>query len=435
MDDHRRPINRASLTGIALLAACVGASGRGAVGLPPVQVTSDAATGELAGPSAHGPSVVVGDDGQPWVAWTEGSGSDSRSVVARRSVAGWRLVDARKGCTAPHLALSALGTLVAIRTCGDGPERDVFVAAYREDRWTEMPGLDRAALTTVRWEVGLESAVAVDGQGGIVVAAAGSSGLAVFRHDGTRWERLPTIAHSSTRVHGPAVAVDGGGAPLVAWSEQRDAAVRDAEVYAARFAGGAWSPLGGGEGRVSRHAPTEEQKHSESAAVFCTMVPGNFDFTNPALAPGPGARITLAFEGDTVERTGSCPTGQVFAGAYAGPDAAWDGPADAAQDVGLGAAGTIAETPTATSLPPDDVLLAWVEASVDGADAPRWIRVRRGAPGRWSPMPELPDVFDAYEPALAANATTACLAYRTPRGIGVRCAPLLTRGAQGDVPF
>jgi hypothetical protein len=50
-------------------------------------------------------------------------------------------------------------------------------------------------------------------------------------------------------------------------------------------------------------------------------------------------------------------------------------------------------------------------------------------------MPELPDVFDAYEPALAANATTACLAYRTPRGIGVRCAPLLTRGAQGDVAF
>jgi hypothetical protein len=400
-------------------------------------VSGDAGTGELLiGPSAHGPSVAVGSDGQPWVAWTEGSGNEARSVVAHRSLAGWRLVDARRGCAAPHLALTGSGTLVALRTCGDGPEREVFVAAYRDGGWGEMPGPDGAALTKVRWEVGLESGVAVDGQGMIVVAAAGSSGLAVFRHDGTRWQRLPAIPGASTRVHGPALAVDAGGALVVAWSEQREAAVRDFEIYGARFAGAAWSPLGEGDGRVSRHASMEEQKHPEGAAVFCTMVPGNFDFTNPALAPGPRGRIALAFEGDTVGRAGSCPSGQVFAGTFAAPDVAWDGPADAAQDVGLGATGTMAETPAAAFLPPDEALLAWVEASVDETEAPRWIRVRRGGAGRWSRVPELPDVSDAFEPALAASATAACLAYRSSRGIGVRCAPALgARGAQGDVPF
>ena len=134
--------------------------------------------------------------------------------------------------------------------------------------------------------------------------------------------------------------------------------------------------------------------------------------------------MTLAFEGDTVGRVESCPVGQVFAGTYASPDAAWDGPADVAKDVGLGSAGSLAETPALAALLPEEVRIAWVEAPLDGG--PRWVRVRRGAGARWAPVPELPDVADAFEPALAASATTACLAARAPDGIAVRCASLGT---------
>ena len=233
-------------------------------GLPSVQVEGDASAGEvLLGMKAHAPSVAVSSDGRPWVAWTLGVGPDSLALVARRTQAGWRALDARRGCDGALLAAYAPEGVVALWTCGDGPVRDVIVAAYREDRWIELPGNDRGPLTKVRWEVGRESSMAVDPAGRVVVAAATPAGLAVFRREGARWERLPAVPGASPRVHGTAIAVDARGAPVVAWSEQRDATAHDLEIYAARFDGGRWSPLGGTEGPSSRHAPAASQKHDE----------------------------------------------------------------------------------------------------------------------------------------------------------------------------
>ena len=174
------------------------------------------AWGELGGSATGGgisnngspsvaPTLAVGPDGRPWVAWHDGE--TNREVYVRRwNGAAWEQVGAGSATGGGISDTSRSSAWVELRVAGDGSAFAV---------WAE--------------------------------ARAGNDEVYGRRWNGTDWVELNGsasgggISNTPKRSGRPALALDANGRPWVAWAEQHD---DGQDIYLRRWDGAAWTPLG-----------------------------------------------------------------------------------------------------------------------------------------------------------------------------------------------
>jgi hypothetical protein len=221
------------------------------------------------------PALALDDEGQPVVAWTSASGRHLELHVARWSGARWELLPIHRtrllrepgdsyGCASqPSLAVRGERLVAAWRHGG--------AEASKSPAEAEADLLPRPeALTVVRWaerrwstpatflvgtpfhhgaEHPRPPAVALDGAGRALLAWThgdpASSTLRLRRWSGTTWEEL---GGSGTRGVGlavryvdPSLAFDEADHPVVAWSALLGG---NQEITVRRWTGERWEPLG-----------------------------------------------------------------------------------------------------------------------------------------------------------------------------------------------
>jgi hypothetical protein len=198
-------------------------------------------------------TLAIGADNQPLVAfnalrgawntwvqrWDEGTWQDLGASLNRN-------VD--DTAQEPFVVLESTGNpVVTWREGPTGEDADVLVKRWSGSTWQQVGApLD----ITLANEV-LSPAIAVDsGDRPLVAWAEGPTDnqlIYVKRWDAPSWEQLGTQVSRNAGYHSryPRVIVDKQDRPLVAWSEGPGGIGNDSNVYVSRWSGTSWSLLGG----------------------------------------------------------------------------------------------------------------------------------------------------------------------------------------------
>lgn len=234
---------------------------------------------------ALSPALALTPNDRPVVAWTErsaGEAEPARLNVRRWNGTVWQRLggtnlNVQPGCDAsePALAVDGAGNPVVAWTeqvtcmpTSPLPERRILVKRWTGSDWEllgaeGLPETSYAATTAggpngLRLRGGEEEsptaeapAVAIDKQGGVLVAWVADSVLRVHRWAGAAWipysaeDPLP-VPPSGTVHRRPKLAIDGAGRAIVAVGEMKlGGGTPLSSVHVLRFDGEAWEALGG----------------------------------------------------------------------------------------------------------------------------------------------------------------------------------------------
>lgn len=217
------------------------------------------------------PSLAIGADGTPIVAWVEGEVEwEPNEIYVRRwngstwvelgegSASGGGISNTAAGSSWPSLAIGDDGAPIIAWTEIDLNESgEIFVRRWNGASWAEL-GAGSATGGGISNTAGHSRVpfLAIGGDGTPIVAWEGQNDIFIRRWNGTAWVEIGAgsasgggISHTTIASWAPALAMDDDGAPVVAWF---DGGSTKAEIYVRRWNGTAWvvaspgSAAGGG---------------------------------------------------------------------------------------------------------------------------------------------------------------------------------------------
>jgi hypothetical protein len=204
------------------------------------------------GPSQF-PSLTIGANDTPWVAWLYGA-RDLR--LAQWTGTSWTeiggpVADPALGPVGrPSLAVDSTGAPVVawFRRNDSNGHMNVYVHRYKDGNWSSIEG-DGVVAGGAIWAS--NPSLAIDRSDFPVVAyqeqatqSGPTWGVFVSRWDGSSWQRVGGggLSTGPRESREPSLALDSGGQPVVAWTEATD---RNFEIYLRHYDGSSWAQLDG----------------------------------------------------------------------------------------------------------------------------------------------------------------------------------------------
>ena len=200
-------------------------------------------------------SLAVDGNGNQVVAWSESDGTSTNIYVKRWNGSAWAQVgglldvNSNKDAAEPALKLDLSGNPVVVWSELDGSIKKIYAKRWNGSAWTQVGS------SALSGSLNAEApALALDGGGNPVVtwrvfsASPLFSNIQVARWDGSAWGnvggKLDINDGGNTDFAGfnPSVGLTSSGNPVVAWSES-DANSRN--IYVKRWDGSAWTQIGG----------------------------------------------------------------------------------------------------------------------------------------------------------------------------------------------
>ena len=209
------------------------------------------------------PSLAIGPDGAPVVAWYDKSGGDLDIYVRRwngsvwvelgGSASGGGVSNNNGDSTHPSLAIDGDGRpVVAWHDNSDG-DRDIYLRRWNGTTWEELGGSASNGGISDNWAASGYPSLVIDGNDRPIVAwhddSGGARNIYLRRWNGTTWEELGGsasdggISGSLAASNDPSLVLGPDGAPIVAWQE--DSGFLNLDVYLRRWNGTSWEELGG----------------------------------------------------------------------------------------------------------------------------------------------------------------------------------------------
>jgi hypothetical protein len=208
-------------------------------GTNPINIDSNA--------RAYDPSLAIGSNGNPVIAWTElvGTPLSVRTMFAKRwSGTQWvRIGNSPAAGDVASLALDAANNPILTRNSEGG----ILVYRYITNGWQPLSyPLD----TTLTNPANFSSMARTSNNRPIVAwqenVSATDRDVYVKEWTGTSWQNLGIVDRVSTNpARVPSIAVGTDNRPVVAWGETSfDTAFRN-DIFVSRWNGTVWTPLGG----------------------------------------------------------------------------------------------------------------------------------------------------------------------------------------------
>ena len=216
-----------------------------------------------------GPSVVIGNDLMPIVAWSnEAAGLFNREIYVRRwngsswlemgtgSASGGGISNDEGIDRAPSMAIGTDG-LPIIAWSNDGPGccLEIYVKRWNGSAWVEMGGSASDGGISIGSGGADEPSLAIDSDGAFIVAWRNSfnfpnTDIYVRRWNGTAWVEMSQgsatergISNNSGTSEAPSLAIGPDGAPVIVWHDDSGG---DWEIYARRWNGATWVEMDNG---------------------------------------------------------------------------------------------------------------------------------------------------------------------------------------------
>lgn len=235
------------------------------------------------------PSMAVDSARLPVIAWQ--NGVTSQEIYVRRwngtawvemgagSGTGGGISDDGTDSNNPSLAIGPDDRpIVAWDNSWNNPP-EIFVRRWDGSAWIEM-GEGSASgggiSNTDTWSSSASLAIGADGAPIVAWAEGdGNSEIYVRRWDGTAWAELgagSATGHGISDTHehstGPFLAIDGSGAPIVAWGEgPHPAMCCGSEIFIRRWNGTAWVEMGAGSASGGGISQNESGSWAPSVAI------------------------------------------------------------------------------------------------------------------------------------------------------------------------
>lgn len=248
------------------------------------------------------PSVAIGPDNMPIVAWEDSSAGNWEIYVRRWNGTTWAemsINSAQAGgisknlgdSWSPSLAIGPDGRPAIAWSDNSAFYRQIFVRRWNGTTWAEV-GLGSATSGISQTESESSSpSLAIDPDNRLVVAwhdnVSGSYEVFVRRWNGTNWAEIGAGSASGMGISGqdewsidPSVAVGSDGKPIIAWW---DANSGHFEIYVRRWSGSAWVEMGAG---------SASGEGISQNGVWAQL---------PSLAIGPDDAPIVAWDGGTLE--------------------------------------------------------------------------------------------------------------------------------------
>ena len=248
------------------------------------------------------PSLAIGPDGMPWVAWEDHSNWNAEIYIRRWGGSSWETVGAGSASGTgisnsnghsynPSLAIGFDGSaFVAWEDYSDGSNQEIYVRRWNGTSWKEA-GTQSATWGGISDNIGASRfptlAAAPDGSAYVAWQdrSSGENEIYVLRWDGSSWQEMGAGSASGRGVSDnagdswlPSLAVDSGGTPYVSWEDHSS---WNAEVYVRSWNGSSWEPVGDGS--------------ASGSGISGNAGPSD----DPSLAIGPDGTPYVAWEDDT----------------------------------------------------------------------------------------------------------------------------------------
>ncbi|MEW6358544.1 MAG: FG-GAP-like repeat-containing protein [Planctomycetota bacterium] len=249
------------------------------------------------------PSVAVGLDGNPIVAWSDMSSGNPEIYVRRWNGSAWAEMGTNSASyggisnnagssIAPSIVIGSDGNAIVTWEDWSGGDSEIYVRRWNGTSWVTM-GTGSATGGGISNNSGSSGGpvIAVDSGGNAIIAweddASGSSQIYVRRWNGSAWAEMGAGSAtgngmSNTSPGGstsPTVAILNGN-PIVAW----DYAGANSEIYARRWDGASWVEVGGSAtgGGISNNAggsfdPTVGVWNSDPIVAWMDNEDGDFE--------------------------------------------------------------------------------------------------------------------------------------------------------------
>lgn len=250
-----------------------------------VEMDNSASGLGISGGDSANPSLAIGPDGAPIVAWHNTAPDDDSRVVKERifgeiyvrrwngsawvemgsgSASGGGISD-KDSSWNPAMAIGPDG--MPILAWAVDENNLVYVKRWNGSFWTEMGGSASGDGIGSGHAAYPSIAIAPDG---MPIVAWSSSSIQVRRWDGSTWLELPVP--DTTDSQNISVAVTAGGAPIIAWQSNDSG---NSEIYVRRWNGSAWvevdsgSASGGGisQSNASAEGPSLTVGHDGTATI------------------------------------------------------------------------------------------------------------------------------------------------------------------------
>ena len=216
-----------------------------------------------------GPSVAIGNDLMPIVAWSnEAAGLFNRDIYVRRwngsawvemgagSASGGGISNNEGIDRSPSVAIGPDGApIIAWSYDGPGCCLDIYAKRWNGSSWVEMGGSASNGGISNDSNGSIEPSLALDSNGAAIVAWRNNliypdTDIYVRRWNGTTWAEMGQgsatqggISNNSGISEEPSLAIGPDGAPVVVWHDDSGG---DWEVYARRWNGATWVEIDDG---------------------------------------------------------------------------------------------------------------------------------------------------------------------------------------------
>jgi hypothetical protein len=240
------------------------------------------------GPSSS-PSLAIGPDGKPVVAWVDQS--YPHEIYVRRwdgaswveigsgSASGGGISDTDGNSFGPSLAIAPDGNPIVAWADGSGSDfgyPEIYVRRWDGTSWVEMgSGSASGGGISDNFVRSLYPSLAIGATGMPVVAwaddSAGNYQIYVRRWDGTSWVEMGSgsasgggISDSNGSSFEPSLAIDPDGTPVIAWADDSSDIV---QIYVRRWDGTSWVEMGSGSASGGGISNTDGESFSTSLAI------------------------------------------------------------------------------------------------------------------------------------------------------------------------
>ncbi|MBM4084320.1 MAG: choice-of-anchor D domain-containing protein, partial [Planctomycetes bacterium] len=234
--------------------------------------------------SSSSPVVALGLDGNPIVAWADLSDGDWEIYVRRWTGTSWGEMGAGSATGggisnnaghsfAPSIQIGSDGRPVVAWSDGTDGDYEIYVRKWNQvtSLWEEL-GANSATGSGISSNQGDSSnpTVTLDSNGRPIVAwsdlSGGDAEIYVKRWDGTSWVEMGSnsatgggISNNTLGSFGPSLALGTDERPVVVWYDMSDGS--DSEIFVRKWDGASWLELGAGSGSgggISNNSSTSE---------------------------------------------------------------------------------------------------------------------------------------------------------------------------------